>query len=422
MDNATAPAPLIGHGAKWDALRRAFARDLAPQTLLLSGPARIGKWTFALRYAQLLLCPHAGENLIGGLPAPCGRCRVCHQVEIETYPDFRVCRPIISKTNPERAPEALDSSAILIEAAREFSAEALYASTAGPFKIMAMAQADRMTVESQNTLLKTFEEPNPTVKIVLISDKPHRLLPTVRSRCWELKLATAPRAEIEGWLHGAFAELPREAINSALLVGEGLPGAAWREAQRWREAQESGATPASRFDAVQEIIGRIQKGSPVAALALSEEALALAEKWGEEDHINRVLDDDQSGLDKKLARTLMRAQVTRFLDELARGYRSRWHDAARQHAAVIGARGKSSRMAEHAEAWASGLDHIRKTRHYILRNANTHLALTVLFGQLCAAHRAAPGSRATQPSPSLVRPPARPPARPSPTPPPGFSR
>jgi hypothetical protein len=74
--------------------------------------------------------------------------------------------------------------------------------------------------------------------------------------------------------------------------------------------------------------------------------------------------------------------VVRFLDELSIVYQARWEQALRQ-STPAGAAGSGS-----AAPWSDGLDQIRKTRHYILRNANTNLALDVLFGRLISAQRA----------------------------------
>ena len=370
---------LLGHEAKWRALRRAFARDQIPQTMLITGPAQVGKWTLALRFAQLLLCPHSMENE-GDLPAPCGVCRTCHQVEIETFPDFRVCRPIVSKTNPVTAPEALDSSRILMESARDFFTEATYRPTVGPRKVMILQQADRMNENAQNSLLKTFEEPIEGLKIVLLTDQPAQLLDTIRSRCWELPLGVVSQREMRAWLQNQWPNLTPEAIERVLLRCAGRPGRAKLAAEQEIAAASCGGKVISRADELAQFMRRIETGVPVGALKLSEDAQVFAERWGEEDQINRVRvagnDSDEEG-DKKLARALVRAQLMRFLDELSNAYRMRWH------------RSLNGNDVEKAAVWASGLDQIRKTRHYILRNANANLALDALFLQLIGAQRAA---------------------------------
>ncbi|HVF10851.1 MAG TPA: hypothetical protein VNA16_08615 [Abditibacteriaceae bacterium] len=392
---------LIGHGPRWAALARAFAKGEAPQTLLISGPPQIGKWTFALRYAQLLLCPDVREDA-EGLLAPCGHCRVCHQVEIETFPDFVVMRPVVAaaKDSPT-APEDLDSSVILIEMARDFSSEAMRSPLVGKRKVMVINQADRMTPPAQNSLLKTLEEPGHGYTMLLLASNPYQLLPTIISRCWQLPLGLAPDEEITLWLGEEFSDAPPHLVNEAVRVAAGRPGAAWRELRRLQRApanaknspkttkqdleqeQDAAEPEATVPRAIQagQIVERIAQSQPVAALALTEEALRLARLWWADDQAEEV----GAGAKKELKADakVLRSAVARFLDELATAYRTYW--TASLQTVPAGAR----QTAADAGVWADGLDQIRKTRHYILRNANTNLALDVMFGRLIAAHSTA---------------------------------
>ena len=362
---------LIGHDARWAALARAFAKGKIPQTILLSGPPHIGKWTLARNYAQLLLCPHPTEE--NGLPAPCGSCRVCHQVEIETFPDFKVYRPLVSSTEEERdwviAPKMMSGSLISIHMARRFGDEAMRKPSVGPRKVMMMVQADRMNDEAQNALLKTFEEPAKGLSIFLLCDNADGLRPTIRSRCWHVPLGLTPDAEIAAWLphHNAQQSTPATTaqINSAVLAANGRPGLAKREIERLQNAAENEEPSTPRFNQAEAILSRLSKSRPVGALGLTEEALRLAKVWWGEDQ-SGALKETKKG-DAKIARS----SVARFLDELSNVYRARWVHSV------------STRAAD-ATRWSLGLDQIRKTRHYILHNANTNLALDVLFSRLIA--------------------------------------
>ena len=390
---------ILGHDAKWQALRRAFTRGQVPQTLLISGPTHTGKWTLARRYAQLLLCPNvvaegSQSTLPGNLPEPCGSCRVCHQIEIETFPDFRVYRPTVSGTNKQTAPEELDSSIIAIEQARNFFDEALYRPTNGPRKVMVLVQADRMNPQAQNALLKTFEEPVPGVSLFLLTDQPQKLLATVRSRCWEVRLGQVSDVRIRHWLETQFPKAKSTLLDEATRAASGRPGAAWRELTRLSEAE---GAQISRFRQVMMLVDRIQKSSPVAALGLTESALQMSDAWGDEDRTNDLkVDGERSEAEgKKIGRILVRSQIARLLDELANAYRARWleslqsYDGKPRLQSQSGPSGSASAIVVAPEVWGNGLDQIRKTRQYILRNANTNLALDVLFGQLISAQQEA---------------------------------
>jgi len=355
------PNFLVGHGPKWQALARAFAKDSVPQTLLISGALHTGKSTLAWRFAQLLLCPQvvSDEN---DLPAPCGTCRVCHQVEIETFPDFRVYRPLLFPPKDEGdwvvAPEDLEGGEIYINVARKFGDEAMRRPSVGARKVMILQGADKMNHQAQNALLKTFEEPIKGLTIILLAQNPHELLATVRSRCWHLPLGLASDSAIENWLRAQFKNVTQVEIETAIGAAAGRPGAAKREIERLRGGETS-----SHFAAASELAERIQKAHPVGALGLSETALNLAKEWWNAEH------EALKKADGKVARS----SAAHVLDELTKVYRARWKDA--------------SNRGGNGESWALGLDQIRKTRHYILSNANTGLALDVMFGRLIALHK-----------------------------------
>ncbi len=377
--------PLIGHGPRFEALSRAFAKGQIPQTLLVSGPPNVGKSTLVTRYAQLLLCPNLEQQ--NGLPAPCGTCKTCHQIEIEVFPDFRVFRPIVSKAEPTRAPEALDSSLIPVEMARSFNEEAIRKPIAAARKVLWMHQFEKTQEEAQNALLKTLEEPPSGSFLILTTENAKNLRDTILSRCWHLPLPPVADAEIEPWLREDFPGTSPQKMKEVLRAAAGRPGAARRELQR----MQSGGEARSRFAVACDLLNRLDGSSPVAALGFTEEALGWANIWWAE--------DAGEGVDlKKLGAKGPRAAAARFLDELMIAGRALWVKNLREiapgsssdHAQNGHASGKSHSHAL-AEVGAARLDQIRKTRHYIYHNANRQLALDVMFGRLIAL-RARPAS------------------------------
>ena len=348
---------IVGHEPRWNALARAFTKGIVPQTLLISGPPHVGKTMFVMRYAQLLLCSDLQSD-DAGLPAPCSVCRACHQVEIGSFPDYRVYRPWISKSEPTDAPEALDSSAILVETARRFNEEAALKPIAGARKVLVMHQFERAGDEAQNAMLKTLEEPPASTSLVLTCENPRRLRETILSRCWHLQLVPAPLGEIGAWLQFQFPDAKSGDIEVALRACLGRPGAAWRELKRLQSAEPG---EGSRFQVASKMLERMDASSAVGALGLTEESLAWAKKWWDED-AGETVDP------KKLGAKGNRAAAARFIDELMIAARARWmSDPA------------------HFARGAARLDAMRATRGYILRNANLNLALDVMWGRLIAA-------------------------------------
>lgn len=360
--------PLIGHQARFDALARAFTKNQTPQTLLLSGPPHIGKTTFVTRYAQLLLCPNTQTE--NDLPRGCESCPTCHQIEIGSFPDFRFFRPSISEKEPEPAPEALDSSIILKADATKFIREAELKPVNGPRKVIVMHQFERANESAQNALLKTLEEPPSSTKLILTTENPRRLRETILSRCWHLQLTPVGDAPIRKWLESQFPDSSTNDISLSLRAASGRPGAAWRELSRLNGEEENGQT---RLEIASKMLAKLEMASPVAALGLTEEALKWAKVWWDEDA------GDQAD-SKKLGAKGGRAAAAHFLDELMLAARAGW---------LGGAPGDAGQ----SEIHAARLDQMRKTRQYILRNANTNLALDVMFGRLIALRVARSNTR-----------------------------
>ena len=352
--------PFIGHQARWQALARAFAKGIVPQTLLVSGPPNVGKTTFVTRYAQLLLCADLQTDA-AGLPAPCGVCQSCHQVEIGTFPDYRFFRPWIGASEKTDAPEALDSSVIAVELARAFNREAELKPVVGARKVLVMHQFERANESAQNAMLKTLEEPPASTSLVLTSENPRALRETILSRCWHLQLVPAPLSEIGAWLPTQFPGATEEQIDIALRACLGRPGAARRELERLQSASdEAGSANGSRFQIAWEMLSRLDNSLPVAALGFTAEAIKWGDLWWDE--------DAGAGADaKKLASKGKRAAAARFLDELMVAARARWMNDPTSYA-----------------QGAARLDQMRRAREHILRNANLQLALDVMFGRLIA--------------------------------------
>ena len=165
-----------GHDAVVEKLRRAVARNRLASSFLFAGPAGIGKRTFALRFAQALLCQTRPETALD----PCGTCPSCTMALAGTHPDIEV----ISK--PE------DKAFLPVEL---FLGDLQHRGREGlchwiglkPFlggrRIAIIDDADLFNDAGANCLLKTLEEPPPRSVLILIGTSPARQLPTIRSRC-----------------------------------------------------------------------------------------------------------------------------------------------------------------------------------------------------------------------------------------------
>lgn len=109
------------------------------------------------------------------------------QVEmVEQHPDFHLIRP----TNKMRQ--------IQVDALRALNREVYMSAQQGGHKVFALLEADRLHISAANAMLKTLEEPSPNTSIFLITTKPYFLLPTLRSRCWWIRIKSSNFNHKEG--------------------------------------------------------------------------------------------------------------------------------------------------------------------------------------------------------------------------------
>ena len=166
------------------------ARQRLPHALLIHGPRGVGKLALAEHFAQLLLCEHADPQA-----RPCGRCDACRWYLAGNHPDFRRIEPeALAKTPPadaetEEGTEAparrakQPSIVITVEQVRALADFLNLRSHRGALRIALVHPAEDLYPNAANALLKGLEEPPPGAIFILVSHRPARLLPTVRSRC-----------------------------------------------------------------------------------------------------------------------------------------------------------------------------------------------------------------------------------------------
>ena len=185
---------LLGHEAAIDRFRRSIERNRLASTYLFVGPPGIGKYTFALKLAQALLCSANPPEAVEA----CGNCPSCQQVAAKTHPDLI----LISKP--------ADKAFIPVETFigdREHRRQTGLCHDIGlkPFmggrKIAIIDDADFLNQESANCLLKTLEEPPPKSLLMLIGTSEQRQLSTIVSRSQVVRFAPLNNAQIADLLY-----------------------------------------------------------------------------------------------------------------------------------------------------------------------------------------------------------------------------
>lgn len=167
---------------------------------LFYGPKGIGKFSSSVWLAKRLNCPQQGED----------NCTVCRLIEAGNYPDLLVVQPEKNSIGIEQI-QALQ---------RQLSLSRFYASGR---RLIVIDQADDLTAEAQNCLLKTLEEPPRSTLIILIAQQTERLLPTVRSRLKPVYFPVLPKAQLLEYLTKQL-KLASSAAKEIYEVSDGTIG------------------------------------------------------------------------------------------------------------------------------------------------------------------------------------------------------
>lgn len=176
--------------AAHDALGR--GRAAWPHALLLTGIPGIGKRTLALNFARALLCESPRPD-----GSACAACPSCGYVTAGQHPDLRMVEPFDIADDEVKVLDAIP-----VDHVRRLTEWTQVTSHRGVAKVALITPADLLNPTAANALLKTLEEPPAGTYLILVTARPGRLLPTVRSRCLRLP-APVPTADAAGaWLAG----------------------------------------------------------------------------------------------------------------------------------------------------------------------------------------------------------------------------
>jgi len=209
---------IIGQVLLVNTLKAMLGSGRISHSYIFIGPPGVGKKTFANIFAKALLCRGNGQE-------PCDICISCRQFESGNHPD--VYRVVSGKKS------------IGVDAIREIESDINIKPFQGDRKIYIIDKADTMTPQAQNALLKTLEEPPRHAVILLLADNISNMLPTVLSRCQQIKIPRLSPSHIADIIEKRL-EIPRRQAMVFAKLSEGIPGralelAASQEYQQLRE-------------------------------------------------------------------------------------------------------------------------------------------------------------------------------------------
>lgn len=164
-------------------LQRWRAGEL-PHALLFSGAEGIGKNHFAGHFSRLLFCKSGSTT---DTVEPCGHCQGCKLMNAGTHPDFRWV-------------QSDEGKAIPIDTIRGIGEFLSLKSQLSSMQVVIISPADKLNIFAANSLLKTLEEPTANTLLILVTSRPDRLLPTIRSRCQIVPFPVPPRDKAAAWM------------------------------------------------------------------------------------------------------------------------------------------------------------------------------------------------------------------------------
>ena len=206
---------LLGNEQLKKNLQSSLQKGRISHFYVISGPEGSGKRTLARLLAAAILCRSDTK--------PCHQCNACRKVMADTHPDFISVKDTEHKYIP-------------VDTVREIREDMFIRPNEADRKIYIFPQ--ELRIEGQNALLKVLEEPPSYGVFMLVTDNPEKLLPTVRSRCTELRLQGLQPELLAGELRRRCPEADDQTIQGAVERSGGYLGQALNLLQQERAVSE----------------------------------------------------------------------------------------------------------------------------------------------------------------------------------------
>ncbi len=188
-----------------------------PHGWMITGPKGVGKATLAWHIARHLLAGGRGDRLHMDPGDP-----IFHRVAALAAPEIFLCRRPWDEKNQRLRTQ------ITVDEARALKSFLQLSATDGGWRVAIVDSADEMNEAAANALLKILEEPPPRAALLLVCDQPARLLPTLRSRCRELRCAPLSPEDLAAALADASADPGAVSPAALATLAGGSVGAAFR--------------------------------------------------------------------------------------------------------------------------------------------------------------------------------------------------
>ncbi len=314
---------IIGHEQPKKIFQNALAEGRFAHAYLLHGVSGVGKKSLAMALAANLFCP---DRTIDA----CGVCPTCGRVEQNKHPDFFIIEP--------------SGNTIKIEQIREIQKRVQLKPYEGTIKVFLLTDAECMTREATNCLLKMLEEPPSDTVFLLTANNLYSIMPTIISRCQTIPVGKVSLEKIEHLLQNHGLEAEQAKLYASL--SDGVPGAALQLA----------------------VSG---KGQEIRRIAFDLE--------------NVILKRDINDLIKKAEEVEKKQELPEIIDQLMLWYRDRliWSQTGDKQLIVNKDRFEELKaLSQDKEKLLEGIECLLEAKNSISQNVNTRLVLEVLLLRL----------------------------------------
>jgi len=179
-------------------LFKALQRNRVPHSLLFVGPEGVGKMEMAMVVAKALNCLQKTDD-------SCEECTSCVAINKKIFPD-------VMEVLPEK-------SVVTIDQMRLLKSVAYLKPMVGKKRVFIIPDAEKMKTEASNSILKILEEPPFFSHVILLTNNPYLILPTIKSRCQVLSFAPVFKEDIEKVLLEKGYEAEQARVISLVVHG-----------------------------------------------------------------------------------------------------------------------------------------------------------------------------------------------------------
>lgn len=193
--------PIAGHKKVLGILKNIIINQKLPHALLFSGPSNIGKTFVAKNFIKTVLC---SADL-----RPCDKCASCKNFENNAQSDVMILE---------------DSNSLKIKNIRRLKHDLSLGRAGSKYKICLLCNAERLTTEAANALLKILEEPTDKTLLILTTENHEHVLPTIVSRCVLVNFLEPSSDEIEKYFSTYYKNESIDLIKKLILNSAKKPG------------------------------------------------------------------------------------------------------------------------------------------------------------------------------------------------------